>query len=142
MWSKPLLTLDTNIAVYAFTDQGEKAAVARMVLDRSDFASVQVLNEFANVVRRKHKRSWAELRLALDRLRRAVPRILAIDGAAHLEGFRIAERYKLGFYDGLMLGVALSGGARTFYSEDLQHGLTIDETLRIVNPFLPGAMES
>ena len=142
MWSNPLLTLDTNVAVYAFTDQGEKAAVARMVMDRSDFMSVQVLNEFTNVVRRKYERSWAETRLALDRLRRAVPKILAIDESAHLEGIRLSERYGIGMYDALILGVALSGGASTFYSEDMQHGLVIDETLRVVNPFLPGALDT
>jgi predicted nucleic acid-binding protein len=42
----------------------------------------------------------------------------------------------------LLLGVALLGGARTFYSEDMQHGLVIDEILRVVNPFLPGALET
>lgn len=142
MWSKPLLTLDTNVAIYAFTDQGEKAAAARRVLDQAHFMSVQVLNEFANVLRRKHVKPWPELHLAIDRLRRAVPQILVIDDAAHMASLRLAERYQLGVYDALMIGVALSGGARTLYSEDLQHGMMIDETLRVVNPFLPGALEA
>jgi predicted nucleic acid-binding protein len=142
MWSKPKLTLDTNIAIYAFTDLGAKAALARDVLTRADFMSVQVMNEFTNVMRRKQQRSWSELSLAVDRLRRAVPEIHAIDDTAYLEGFRVAECYQLGFYDALLLGVALLGGARTFYSEDMQHGLVIDEILRVVNPFLPGALET
>jgi predicted nucleic acid-binding protein len=142
MWSKPQFTLDTNIAVYAFSNSGDKALVAREVLYRADFITVQVLNEFANVMRRKQQRSWTELNIALTRLRRAVPKILEIDETAHLEACRIAERYQLGFYDSLMLGMALLGGARTFYSEDLQHGLSVDETIRVVNPFLLGALES
>lgn len=142
MWSKPLLTLDTNVAIYAFTDLGEKAAMARVVLERADFVSVQLLNEFANVVRRKHGRSWADVREALGRLRRSVPKVLPLDDSACVDAMQIAERYQLGFYDALMIGVALSSGARTFYSEDLQHGMTIAETLRVVNPFVPGALEA
>jgi predicted nucleic acid-binding protein len=142
MWSKPQFTLDTNVVVYAFSGLDAKASVARQVLDRADFISVQVLNEFANVMRRKQDRPWQELTPALLRLRRAVPKILPVDDAAHLEACRIAERYQLGFYDSLILGVAMLGGARTFYSEDMQHGMVIDETLRVVNPFLLGALEN
>ncbi|MGH6787770.1 MAG: PIN domain-containing protein [Novosphingobium sp.] len=141
MWSKTPLTLDTNIAIYAFTDTGMKAVAARTVIERADFVSVQLLNEFANVVRRKQYRPWHEIRSALDRLRRAVPKILPLDEAAHLEATHLVERYQIGFYDALMLGVALLGGARTFYSEDLQHGMSIDESLRVVNPFMPGALD-
>lgn len=141
MWSKSPLTLDTNVAIYAFADAGMKAEAARTVIERADFISVQLLNEFANVVHRKQNRPWPEIRSALDRLRRAVPKILPLDEAAHLEATRLVERYQIGFYDALMLGVALSGGAHTFYSEDLQHGMMIDETLRVVNPFVPGAVE-
>ena len=141
MWSKPLLTLDTNVAIYAFTGTGPKAATARAVLERVDFISVQLLNEFANAVREKQGRSWSEIAPALDRIRRSVPKVLALDEAVHIEAVRLVARYLLGFYDALMLSAALSGGARTFYSEDMQHGMTIDETLRIVNPFVPGALD-
>ncbi|MFM9978236.1 MAG: PIN domain-containing protein [Sphingomonadaceae bacterium] len=142
MGAKPLQTLDTNVAIYAYTDLGTKAATAQSVIERSDFISVQLLNEFANAVRRKQGRDWSEIVPALARLRRAVPKILPLDEAAHIAAVRLADRYQLGFYDGLMLSVALSGGARTFYSEDMQHGMTIDEILRVVNPFVPGALDT
>jgi predicted nucleic acid-binding protein len=141
MWAKAPITLDTNVAIYAFTNQEEKADIARTILARSDFMSAQVLNEFVNVARRKHQRSWPDISLAAERLRRAVPTILPIDEAAHLEGLRVADRYQLGFYDALLVAVALAGGARTLYSEDMQHGMTVDQTVRIVNPFLPGAID-
>ena len=142
MWSKPLLTLDTNVAIYAFTDDDHRAAAARIVLQRADFVSVQLLNEFANATVRKQGRSWLEVRTALDRIRRAVPKVLPLDEVAHLEAVRIAEQHKLSFYDALMLATALSGGARTFYSEDMQHGMTIYSDLRVVNPFIPGALDA
>ena len=142
MWSVPFITLDTNVAIYAFTDDDLKAAAARIVVERADFISVQLLNEFANVTYRKHGRPWPKVRAALDRLRRAVPEVLPLDETIHAEGVRIAEQSRLSFYDALMLASALSGGARTFYSEDMQHGMTIDQTLRVVNPFIPGALDA
>lgn len=134
-----LATLDTNIAIYAFTDRGNKAGLALQVLRRVNFVSVQLLNEFANVTNRKYGFGWSEVIAKIADIRLAVPRVLAIDAAANTEAIRIATRYRLSFYDSLMLANALSGGARAFYSEDMQHDLVIDDTLRIVDPFRPGA---
>ena len=142
MWAKSPRTLDTNVAFYAFSDDPLKAPAARLVLERAAFVSVQLVNEFVNALRRKQNRSWDELTAASARLRRSVPQVLPFDEAAHLEALRLVARYKLGFYDAAMLGVAISAGARTFYSEDMQHGMEIDGTLRIVNPFIPGALDT
>ncbi len=140
MWSKPPFCLDTNVAIYAFSDNEKKALAANRVLGRADFISVQLLNEFANATLRKQGRAWPEVRAALDRIRRAVPRIVPVDEAVHAEGLRIAERFRLSVYDSMMLAAAISGGARTFYSEDMQHGMTIYD-LRVVDPFTPGALD-
>jgi predicted nucleic acid-binding protein len=130
-----MVTIDSNIAVYAFMDAGPKARVAADAIGRADFVSVQVLNEFASVASRKHGRSWEEIGGKIADLRAAIGRVLTVDGSANAEALRIAARYRLSFYDALMLATALLGGARTIYSEDMQHGLVIDDTLRIVDPF-------
>jgi predicted nucleic acid-binding protein len=127
-------TVDTNVAVYTLSTD-EKADRAIACLQGSSFLSVQVLNEFANVGRRKRGDSWETIAADLADLRDAVPRILPIDDDANCTALRIGERYRLSFYDSLMLAVALTGGARTLYSEDMQHGLVIDGRLRIVDPF-------
>ena len=129
-----LTTIDTNIAVYALSVH-ERADRATSVLRNSAFLSVQVLNEYANVGRRKRADSWELVTLHLAALRDAVPRILPIGDDTNREALRIGERYRLAFYDALMLAVALAGGARTLYSEDMQHDLVIDGSLRIVDPF-------
>ncbi len=128
-------TLDTNVAIYAFDDSTPKAPIARAVLAKAAFVSVQLLNEFANVTIRKQKRSWADAQWGVSRIADAVPQVRAISAAETADALRIGERYRLSFYDALMLAVSLSGGARTIYSEDLQHDLVIDGTLRIVDPF-------
>jgi predicted nucleic acid-binding protein len=127
-------TVDTNIAVYALSTD-DRADRASALLRNSAFLSVQVLNEYANVALRKRRDPWDVVAADVSALRDTVPRILPIDDQANRAALRIGERYRLSFYDALILAVALAGDARTFYSEDLQHGLVVDGRLRIVDPF-------
>jgi predicted nucleic acid-binding protein len=127
-------TGDTNIVVYAFSSE-EKTKTAMAALKLCSFLSVQVLNEYASVSLRKRRMSRAEIEADLASLERAIPHIIPVNVAANRDALRISERYRLSFYDSLMLAVALSGGAKILYSEDMQHGLVIDDTLRIVDPF-------
>jgi predicted nucleic acid-binding protein len=131
-----VVTADTNIAVYALTE-GSKADRAETVLAASGFLSVQVLNEYALVSQRKLRHDWDETRRDIELLRRWVGDIRPIMPAANQEALRIAQRYRLAIYDAVMVAVAASNGATTLYSEDMQHGLVIDEILTITNPFLP-----
>lgn len=130
------MTLDTNVAVYALATT-PKADAAATVLRSCSFLSVQVLNEYAYVGRRKRGDAWDVIADDLAALREAVPLILPVTDSANREATRIAARHRLSFYDALMLAVALSGGARTIYSEDMHHGLVIDDTLQVVDPFRP-----
>jgi predicted nucleic acid-binding protein len=129
-----LTSLDTNILVYAFqADEKREAALA--VLDRQPIASVQILNEYAHVSRRKFGRPWQEIMDDLELVRTMVAGIEPVTDHANREALRIADRYRLSFFDALLLAVALASGVRTFHSEDMQHELVIDGTLRIVDPF-------
>jgi predicted nucleic acid-binding protein len=127
-------TADTNIVFYALT-LSSKTEAATTALRASQFLSVQVLNEYANASVRKRNLSWERAQEDIGELTRAIPHILPISAADNAAALRIAERYRLSFYDSLILAVALSGGATTIYSEDMQHDLVIDDSLRIVDPF-------
>jgi predicted nucleic acid-binding protein len=131
-----VVTIDTNIAFYALAREGEKALKAKEVLADVTFLSVQVLNEYANAARRKLRRDWTDIGYDLDLLRNSIPDIHSVDGAANSEAIRLAVRYKLSLYDSLLLAVALANGATTFYSEDMHHGLVVEDKLTIINPFL------
>lgn len=130
-----MVTIDTNIAFYALAS-GEKQQIARSTLVFSDFLSAQVLNEFAVSARRKMNRGWSEITEDIDILRKSVPHIAPIDVSSNRIALRVAERYQLNFYDAVLIAVALANGAKTLYSEDMQHGLVIDGKLTITNPFL------
>ena len=135
-----MITLDTNIVFYAlagadFSEQ-RKVDRAQVVLSEANFLSVQVLNEYAASVRRKLRRDWAEIEHDTKLLRATVSEICPIVSATNFDALRLVKHYQLGFYDGLMLAVALAHHAETFYSEDMQHGMVIDKKLTIINPFL------
>ena len=130
--------LDSNVLVYAFTDD-PRTATARALLARGCTISVQGLNEFVNVARRKLGRSWDEVRAALAVIRDLCPIILPIDVDTHEAALRLAERHGFAMFDALMVAAALQSGSTTLWSEDMQDGMLIDDKLRIANPFLaPG----
>jgi predicted nucleic acid-binding protein len=127
--------LDSNVLVYAFSTD-PRAEKAQQLLDRGCLINVQILNEFANVARRKLKMSWTELMEALDAIRTLCPTIPPLTLDTHSVGLERAERYGLSVFDGLVVAAALEGNCETLWSEDMQHGMVIDRRLRILNPFL------
>jgi predicted nucleic acid-binding protein len=62
----------------------------------------------------------------------------AVTVDTHESGLRLAEQYGLSLYDAMIAASALHAGCDTLWSEDMQHGMVLDETLRIVNPFRAG----
>ena len=58
--------LDSNILVYAFTTD-PRAAAAQVLLERGGIVSVQGLNEFTNVARRKLDMTWEKCETRLQR---------------------------------------------------------------------------
>ena len=70
-------------------------------------------------------------------IRTVCANILPIDVATHAAALRLAERHGFAFFDALMLASALEAGSDTLWSEDMQHGMTIDGRLRI--PYRRGA---
>jgi predicted nucleic acid-binding protein len=132
--STPGALLDTNILVYAFTTD-PRAAAAQALLERGGVTSVQALNEFTNVARRKLGMSWQEVREALTAIRTLCRTIVPVDIETHADALRIAERHGHAIFDALMITAALRADCALLYSEDMQHGMTIGGRLRIVDPF-------
>ena len=127
-------SLDSNVLVYAFAAD-PRAAAAQKLLERGCTISVQGLNEFANVARRKLGKSWEEIRDALATIRLLCPIILPINLDTHDAALRIAERHGFAIFDALVIAAALQAGSDTLWSEDMQHGMRIDGKMRILNPF-------
>ena len=54
-----------------------------------------------------------------------------------LKGGTISFRYKLSYFDALIIAVAARAGATLLLTEDMQDGLEVGG-LRLVNPFMAG----
>src|ERR1700675_5081342 len=65
---------DTNVVLYAFRQDDTRGRVAEALLAAGGALSVQVLNEFVTVARRKLDKSWEEVRRALDHPSRLLSR--------------------------------------------------------------------
>jgi predicted nucleic acid-binding protein len=126
---------DTNILIYLASGDPARADRAEKLLTKGGAISVQVLNEVANVARRKMQMSWPEARSFLSILRGLLS-VHSVTTEIHEDGLTIAERYNLSIYDAMIAASALTADCDTLWSEDMQHGMVIDGRLRIINPFL------
>lgn len=127
---------DTNILVYVVGQKDKRTQTAEALLTSGGVISVQVLNELANVSRKKLGLSWEEIGEALAAIRTLCPSPLPLTTDMHDVGRRIAAKYGYSMYDGLMAAAALEAECDTLYSEDLQDGQVIEGRVTIRNPFL------
>jgi predicted nucleic acid-binding protein len=132
----PVSFFDTNVLVYLASTDPAKADRAEAAIAKGGSISVQVLNELANVARRKMRMSWGDTHAFLDMLRNLLT-VHPITVETHDTGLGLAERYGLSIYDAMIAASALHAGCDTLWSEDMNHGLAIDGSLRILNPFRP-----
>nr|VFJ57804.1 MAG: Predicted nucleic acid-binding protein, contains PIN domain [Candidatus Kentron sp. DK] len=140
MPDKPVF-LDTNMWVYLFTDTHDaenrrKQDIVRQVLsNRSNIVvSTQVLNEASNVWLKKYGLDIDRVKSYLKTIRKSAE-VHLLNEALTFRALDLFDRYKLSFYDSLIVAAALDAGCRTLYTEDLQHGQRIGERLTIEDPF-------
>lgn len=108
--------------------------MAESLLAEGGTVSVQVLNEFVAVARRKLGRSWADVRRALDTVRDFSPEPVPLTIKTHEQAVRISELYRYSVFDSLIIASALDAGRSTLYSEHMRDGQVIG-ALTIRNPF-------
>jgi predicted nucleic acid-binding protein len=125
---------DTNVLLYIASGDPIKADRAEQLVGDGGTISVQVLNEIANVARRKMGLSWTEIHVLLSMIRALLP-VEPITIEIHETGLALAERYGLSTYDAMIAASALHADCDTLWSEDMQDGMVLDDQLRIVNPF-------
>jgi predicted nucleic acid-binding protein len=126
---------DTDVLLYLLSADAQKAdTVEKELLRRGGYVSVQVLNEYATIAIRKLKLSIGETKEVVAAVRSACA-VVPLTEETHDTGMRIAERYRFGVYDSMIVASALLAGCRTLLSEDLQDRQVIDGRLVVTNPF-------
>jgi predicted nucleic acid-binding protein len=129
------LFFDTNVLVYAVASDADRTPSALSWLSKGGSISVQVLNEFANIARRKLNRPWDEVVAALATLRTLCTECLALTERTHHNAVELARRHRFPLYDALIVASALEGNCTILVTEDMQDGQLIEGRLTIRNPF-------
>jgi predicted nucleic acid-binding protein len=134
--------LDTNIFVYSFDANSPKKAaqstklIRRAIQTRGGIVSYQVVQEFFNVALRRFAKPMSNAD-AEQYLTTTFRPLLSVHSSPALygEALRIGARFRLAWYDSLIVASAIEGQCDVLYSEDLQDGQQIG-SLTISNPFL------
>ncbi|CAB3773779.1 PIN domain-containing protein [Paraburkholderia humisilvae] len=126
---------DTNVALYVASSDEEKVGRAKALLALEPITSVQVLNEVTNVCLRKFKFSWGQVDRFIETTT-ALCYVVPVTINVYDETCRLARRYKFSIWDAGIVASALVAGCDTLYTEDMQHGLVVDDRLTLINPFL------
>jgi len=130
--------LDTNVVIYSYSeDEPKKKEIANDILEQYNnqiIISNQVINELSNTLFRKFKLDANEVREVILELNDNFP-IVNFNLQTQLKGIELKGKYKLQFYDSMILATALENGCNIVFSEDMQHNQVIENRLTIINPF-------
>ena len=138
--------VDTNILVYAHDRAaGAKHELARSLIEKlwisgGGVLSTQVLQELCVNLRRKSAHP-----LSIEQMRKLLRDYLSWDivintAESVVEALVIEDRYKISFWDALIIQAAGTSGSRIVYSEDLADGQTYGPLL-VVNPLNPSGSD-
>jgi predicted nucleic acid-binding protein len=128
--------LDSNVCLYLLSEDSPKKKKAEELLALPfTVISSQVLNENMNVVIKKLKLSQERILAHIDFLLSSCE---VVGGSIGLQkkGIALHFSFQFSFYDSLIVAAALEGNCSVLYSEDMHHGLVIENKLTIVNPFI------
>jgi predicted nucleic acid-binding protein len=129
--------IDSNVLIY-WTDDSTRADVVEQLLASDACISIQVLNEFTNVLFKKRALSIKQIQKWCDTLLE-VCEVHELSVKTHSLALLLMAKYKLSFYDANIVSAAGLAGCDVLYSEDMQDGLTVrfpdKTTLSIRNPF-------
>jgi predicted nucleic acid-binding protein len=133
--------LDTNIFVYSFDASSPKKAaqatklIRKGIETRGGIVSYQVVQEFFNVALRRFAKPMSSVD-AEQYLSTTFRPLLAVHSSSALygEALRIGARFRLAWYDSLIVASAIEGQCDVLYSEDFQDGQQIG-SVTIANPF-------
>lgn len=128
--------LDTNICLY-LTDL-ENSVKKEIVLDLitvKPLISPQVIFECINVCRRKLKYD-NEACLAFAKLLISYCDITIENNDIVQSALVLWQKHQFQPFDAKIVATALEAGCHTLYSEDMHHGLVVNKSLKIINPFI------
>jgi predicted nucleic acid-binding protein len=126
--------LDSNILLYLVGSDPRKALVSERLLRQEHTISIQVLNEFVRVARKKFKLDWPIVEETLAAAREYCD-VVPLTLAGHERAIELAKTNNINIFDANIVAAAEFADCEILYSEDLNHGQMIGR-VRIENPFM------
>ena len=129
--------LDSNIWIYALNQSQDirKHQIANhLAIQTGLYLSTQVINEVCVNLIKKGKFTENQIQNLIQGFYQ-IHHIIELDLNILLKASVLRTKYLFSFWDSLIIASALSVNVNQLYSEDMQHGFTV-EGLQIINPFL------
>ena len=134
--------IDSNIFIYIYskTDPTKSELCKNYVIENDCYTSTQALNELSNVCIKKWNIDRQAIENAIDEIFSAC-KVCSIYEETIKKALCLHEKYRYSYYDSLMLASAIENGCEKIFTEDMQNGQLIENTLMIVNIFKRDTMK-
>jgi len=132
---KDSIFLDSNIFLYAFSTKDlTKQKTASLLVLKPLTISTQVINEVSNNLLKKLQFSNDDIAVFVEDCYSRYS-IIGFTKNIFTKASELREKYNFSYYDSLIVSSALLSHCTILYSEDMHHGLVVENHLTIVNPF-------
>ena len=130
------IALDTNILVYLHSNaEFEKREIASNLFDLYPIISTQVLSEYLNVIKRKLNLPQEEIMdICMQNMELCILQPVTLNTLKYARS--LIDSYDFQLFDSIVIASALEANCHILYSEDLHHGLVVENCIKIINPFI------
>lgn len=128
--------IDTNIWVYLYSDTTKSIVVNQIIETNFEdiVISTQVMTELYNVLVKKKFKTRIEAAQIINEISRTFT-VCGINSEMVIKASEISIKFQYSIYDSLIIATALSNQCNIVYTEDLQHNQTIEQKIKIIDPF-------
>ena len=130
--------IDTNILIYFISNEKKKKLRAKEIIFSTQevYISAQVVSEFISVCLSKKLLSIAEITPLIDNFLSAL-RFSSIEESTIKKALQIKQDSNFSYWDSLVIASAIENNCSILYTEDMQDGQIISNSVTIINPFKP-----
>jgi predicted nucleic acid-binding protein len=131
-----LFAADSNVLVYLHNNSSpSKRSIAKNILSDNPMIPAQVISEYLNITKRLLDLSKERLLIQTAELLKDCEIIPILPSTLFLAA-PLVKKYQFQLFDAIIIAAALEVGCQTLYSEDMHHGLLVNDTLTIITPFI------
>lgn len=129
--------LDSNIIIYLYSEDEifkQNKAQEIFSIHNNALISTQVINEVSNILFKKFNLSAIEVEKVILEIDSNI-NVIDYTFKTQVKAVRLKDKYGFHYYDALIIATALEQGCSILFSEDMQNGQVIENSLKIINPF-------